>query len=336
MAEYHVKKFSALPGVTVSACADRSPDKARWFAQRLGIPRWFASAAELAASGGVDCVSTALVDAGHSRAALEALRRRLPVFAEKPLARTVAEARALLDAAGAADVPVMVNFSKRNAPAVMHARRIVSEGRIGRILGGAFTYLQSWLVQDSWGRWDVSPRWRWRLSPAQSTEGVIGDLASHLLDAIRAILGEIAWVSCQATALTPDPERPGEPGVPDSCAAVLRLEQGSLLAMRTSWRARGFLDELAFQLEGESGSLSVNLTQSREIVRVFDPRGDRWSEEKGPFSASTYEQFVERVRGVGREGPDFSDGLAVQRLIDACAVSAREGTAVGLPRQEVA
>jgi predicted dehydrogenase len=165
---------------------------------------------------------------------------------------------------------------------------------------------------------------------------VIGDLASHLLDAIRAILGEVAWVSCQTTTLTPDPERPGEPGAPDSCAAVLRMEQGSLLSMRASWRARGFLDELAFQLEGESGSLAVNLGQSREMVRVFDPAADRWSEEKAPFPASTYEQFVGRVRGSGREGPDFSDGLAVQFLVDACAVSAREGRGIRLPRQEVA
>jgi predicted dehydrogenase len=324
MAEYHVKKFAALPGVIVSACADRHAAHARDFARRLRIPRWYGSALELAGSGDVDCAATAVVDSGHAAAALAILQRGIPIFAEKPLARTLPEAEHLLAASRAAGVPAVVNFSKRNAPAVALARRLVAEGRIGRLTGGCFTYLQSWLLQDSWGRWDATPRWQWRVSAGTSTDGVIGDLLSHLIDTVRYVVGEIESATCAATFLTPDPDSPGGPGAADSCAAQFRLQSGALIAARASWRAAGYLDALAIDLEGDAGSITVDLAESRDGVKLRESSASRWTEIHADPCPSTYEQFISAVRGGEWAGPCFEDGVAVQRVIDACSRSARE------------
>ncbi len=336
MAEYHAKKFSSIPGVSVTACADRSVERAQGFARRLGIPSWFASIVDLAKSGTVDCIATALVDAAHARSVRDGLDHGLPVFAEKPLARTLAEAVELRDAARSARVPAVVNFSKRNAPALVLARQLIREGRLGAVRGGSFRYLQSWLVQDAWGRWDATPRWRWRISPSQSTDGVLGDLGSHLVDTIRFLLGGIREVSCALTRFTPDPDRPAEPGAPDSFSATLRMEDGSLVAMRASWRARGRLDDLSFEVDGEAGSLAVDLGQARDVVQVFDPGTTAWSALKAPPVPSTYQQFVQELRGSPGTGPGFDEGVEVQRVIDACSRSGREGSVVMLPPGESA
>jgi predicted dehydrogenase len=334
MAEYHAKKFSALPGVSVGACSDRHLDRARGFAERLGIPRWFASTSEMAKSGEIDCIATAVVDSGHARAALDALERGLPVFAEKPLARTLPEAEAMLAGARAAAVPAVVNFSKRNAPPVALARRLVSEGRLGRIRGASFTYLQSWLLNEEWGRWDVTPRWRWRVAAATSTHGVIGDLGSHLIDSLRFIVGDIQSVSCSVTAFTADPAQPGGEGSPDSFAAIFRMHAGGLASARASWRAAGHVDTFAFTIEGDQGSLSADLGELRDSLRHFDSGSGAWSVVKAPRVPSTYEQFIDEVRGGGGGAPGFADGLEVQRVIEACAASAREGRAVPVGGQE--
>ncbi|HTZ50452.1 MAG TPA: Gfo/Idh/MocA family oxidoreductase [Spirochaetia bacterium] len=330
MAEYHAEKFSSIPGVSVTACTDRSVDRARNFARRMGIPSWFASTVELAKSGTVDCLSTAQVDSAHARAALDALEHRVPVFAEKPLARTLPEARAMRDCARTAAVPAVVNFSKRNAPALALARALIREGRIGLVRGGSFRYLQSWLLQDAWGRWDTTPRWRWRVSPASSTDGVIGDLGSHLVDTVRFVAGDVREVSCAFTRFTADPDHPGEAGAPDSFAALLRLESGCVMDLRASWRARGHLDDLSFEVDGEGGSLAVDLGRSRVSVQLFDARTAAWTTVAAPKVASTYEQFISELRGSGPPGPGFDEGLESQRVIDACSRSGREGRTVVL------
>ena len=322
MAEYHVKKFAALPGVLVSACSDRHAAHARDFARRLRIPRWYGSALELAGSGEVDCAATAVVDSGHAAVALAILQKGLPVFAEKPLARTVPEAERLLAASRAAGVPAVVNFSKRNAPAVALARRLVAEGRIGRLTGGCFTYLQSWLLQDAWGRWDATPRWRWRVNPETSTDGVIGDLLSHLIDIVRFVLGEIESAACAATFLTPDPHSPAGPGAADTCAARFRMQSQAIVLARASWRAAGYLDALSFDLEGDAGSLTADLSVSRDTVRLRETAAGDWIEMHAEPCPSTYEQFISAVRGGERAGPCFEDGVAVQRVIEACSRSA--------------
>jgi predicted dehydrogenase len=274
------------------------------------------------------------VDSGHARAALDALERGLPVFAEKPLARTIPEAEAMLAGARAAAVPAVVNFSKRNAPPVALARRLVSEGRLGRIRSASFSYLQSWLLNDAWGRWDVTPRWRWRVAPSTSTYGVIGDLGSHLIDSLRFIMGDILSVSCFLTASTADPAQPGGEGAPDSCAAVFQMRSGGLASARASWRAAGHLDTFAFTIEGDLGSLSADLDESRDSLRHFDPASGAWSVVKAPRVPSTYEQFIAEVRGGGGGAPGFADGVEIQRVIEACAESAREGRAVPVRAQE--
>jgi predicted dehydrogenase len=328
MAEYHVNRFSRVPGVTVAACSDRSEERARAFAGRLGIPRWFGSAGDMAGSGEVDCMSTAVVPAAHAQCAMEALRRGLPLFAEKPLARTLPEAEDLLAAARASGIPACVNFSKRNAPALWLARSLVKEGRIGRITGASFSYLQSWLLQDSWGAWERTPRWRWRASRLQSADGIVGDLHSHIIDAVRFILGEIESVSTLITCLEHDPECPERPGAPETCSSLFCLPSGTSVATRSSWRAAGQLDSFAFQVEGDAGSIAVDLAASRDEVKLFELSAGSWVELKAPPVPSTYEQFVSAVRGGSMDGPGFEDGVAVQRVIEACSVSAREGRAV--------
>jgi predicted dehydrogenase len=241
----------------------------------------------------------------------------------------------------AAAVPAMVNFSKRNAGALSLARSLVADGRIGAVRGGSFSYLQSWLLQDAWGKWDATPRWRWRLSPAMSTNGVIGDLGSHIVDSLLFVAGEIVAVSCAATALTEDPDIPGAPGAPDSFCAIFTIANGALFSARASWRASGFLDSFAFSIEGDSGAIAADLAASRGSVKLFDRASGTWSEIDGSPARSTYELFIDAVRSrahasyaAGSARPDFQDGLSVQRVIDACARSAREGRVISQGRQE--
>ncbi len=200
MAEYHYRKFSAIPGVDITACADHRESKAGAFAAKYGIPRSFDRIGALLDATGcekcpgtpgraaIDAVSCAVVDRHHPRIAIACLERGIPLFCEKPMARTLTEALRM-ESARAPGLPVVVNFSKRNAPALVALAKLVRDGSLGTIREIDASYSQSWLATGAWGDWRTSTTRRWRLSPTESTAGVLGDLGSHLVDAILAVTG---------------------------------------------------------------------------------------------------------------------------------------------------
>lgn len=321
MAEYHAKRFAGIEGARVTAVCDHVPAKAAAFAEARGLAA-FSDPADMAASGAVDAFAVAALDGWHMVPALAALDRGLPVFCEKPLARSAGDARAMALAALRAGVPAMVNFSKRNGGLLSLARRVAAAGELGGSLAAELSYAQSWLLQDSWGDYRTTPRWRWRLSEASSTHGALGDLGSHLLDAALLLLGEgLEAAACRARRYeeaTGDSLEGG--GAFESFEAVLEAP-GRRAAALGGWREEGRLDAFAIRLRGDRGSLDLDPGRSRSSL--FVDRGGAIKELAADPQPSTYERFVAVASGardpVADESIDFARGLAVQLLIDECA-----------------
>lgn len=323
MAEYHASRYSALPGVRVAACCDRQPGRAEAFAIAHGIPRHFPGPGEMAASGAVQAFSVASSDGWHLEPVMAALSRGLPVLCEKPLARNLGDAGTMARAATASGIPAMVNFSKRNGGLLSTARRLLREGRVGTPRGASLSYLQSWLVQDSWGDWRTGPRWRWRLREDSSTFGALGDLGSHLIDAALFLLGPAGAAACLGTRFSPAPE--GEEPAWESFTALLD-QGGAAVALEAGFRAPGHLDRFALSLRGTLASIEIDLAASRKSLRVLGPGIGEVEEVAADPRPSTYERFVALAAGgtdpVAEEEPGFAQGLGVQELIEACAILA--------------
>jgi predicted dehydrogenase len=334
MAEYHAKRFAGIPGVAITAVCDHVPDRAEAFAAARGIGRHFSDPAEMAASGEIDAMSVASYDGAHRAPALAALERGLPVFCEKPMARRLADAEDMAAAARRSGAPSIVNFSKRNGGLLDLASRLAAEGRLGAPLRLELSYLQSWILQDSWGDWRTTYRWKWRLLESQSTYGALGDLGSHLLDA-ALVLGRARAIgdprdrlearSCSATRFVPGPgDGLGGRGSFEEFRA--RFALGPLeISVEAGWRSPGRIDDFSAAIVCEGGRIEVDPGRSRSSVAVAGTFGERIEVEAGPF-ASTYERFVALATGrsipePGRD-PDFNRGLEVQRAIRDCALLA--------------
>jgi predicted dehydrogenase len=321
MAEYHAKRFAGIDGLRVAAVCDHLPIKARAFAEARGL-RAFAGPADMAASGEVDAFAIASFDGWHRAPALAAFDRGLPVFCEKPLARTLPEAEEMSAAAALSGLPAMVNFSKRNGGLLSLARRIAEGGDLGSAPEGELTYRQSWLLQDSWGDHRTATRWRWRLSEALSTHGALGDLGSHLFDAALLLAGGGLAVSrCSAKRYV---EESGEAleggGAFESFDAALEGRRMRAAALG-GWREEGKLDAFVISVKGEKGFLELDLERSRSSLLLV--LGGLSRELRAEPQASTYERFAAVASGAPDpelgEPIDFARGLAVQRLVEDCA-----------------
>src|SRR4029078_9987338 len=119
--------------------------------------------------------------------AIAALDAGKHVLCEKPLANSVAEARAMVAAAErarAAGVRSMVGFNYRRVPAVTLARQLVAEGRIGQVRHVRAPYLQDWIV-------DPELPLVWRLQVEKAGSGALGDIGAHIVDMAQFVIDDL-------------------------------------------------------------------------------------------------------------------------------------------------
>lgn len=339
MAEYQVGKFRRLPSCEVLACVDRNPGNAESFARRLGLERHYTSIDDLLDDGVCTALSCAASDGQHARLTLAAMDRGLPVFCEKPLARTLAECGLLAQKASATGLVNLVNYSKRNAPALATLKAVASSGELGDVIAVEAEYLQSWVLSRVWGDWRTTPRWRWRLSPEESSAGVVGDLASHIVDALIYLFGELTPRSISNSVDLAQALGVAEPGasLPDEfltgsgpvCVDISAeaYAPGELpVSLRASWIEEGALDEFRICVRGSAAKAMLDLSRSRTEIEVHRFSAPLPKIAAGPAVVSTYRRFVELADRSLTAGttcepglPDFAHGLAVQRVLDAIA-----------------
>jgi predicted dehydrogenase len=178
--------FSKVPDSSLVAVMRRDAAKARDYAQRHGVPRWYDDAHALIADAEVDAVYVATPPSSHREYALMAIAAGKPVYIEKPMAVDHTDCEDIIAAAEAAGVPVFVAYYRRMLPRFRRIAQLLGEGAIGtpRIV-------QVLLHQP------LDPRYRdpanlpWRLRPEISGGGIFVDIGCHTLDILDFLLGPI-------------------------------------------------------------------------------------------------------------------------------------------------
>jgi predicted dehydrogenase len=156
------------------------------YARRHGVPRWYDDADALIHDPEVDAVYVATPPDSHAEYALRAARAGKPVYVEKPMARTHAECRAMLDGCRAAGVPLFVAYYRRALPRFVKVKELVDAGAVGEVRFVTVTLHQPPLPDE------LDPRaLPWRVRPEIAGGGRFVDLASHMLDFLDHALGPV-------------------------------------------------------------------------------------------------------------------------------------------------
>jgi predicted dehydrogenase len=199
----------------------------------------------------------------HAEPSIAAAQAGKHVICEKPLARTAAEARQMLDAVTQAGVKHMVAFNYRFVPAIRQAYELIRSGKLGRIYHFRAVYLQEWIMDPNFPR-------VWRLDKALAGSGALGDLGAHIIDLARFLVGEPA--SLMAGTRTFITERPlpngqgtGKVDVDDAFAALVEFENGAVGTLEASRFALGRKNYEVFEINGENGSIRFNLERFNEL-----------------------------------------------------------------------
>lgn len=169
----------------------RNPDKARDYAERHGVPKWYHRSELLINDPNVDAVYIATPPDTHAYYTIQAAQAGKPVYVEKPMARNYGECLAMRNACLQAEVRLFVAYYRRALPAFLKIKSLVEEGAIGAVRFVSIALCRP-ASEDSY---DLP----WRVVSAISGGGYFFDLASHQLDFLDFVLGPIIQASGYAT-----------------------------------------------------------------------------------------------------------------------------------------
>lgn len=174
---------------------------------------------------GLDGLVIATPSAQHAAQSIRALQAGLAVFCQKPLGRSAAEVRAVVQAARAADRLLAVDLSYRATEAMQRIRALVQGGVLGRVQAIDLTFHNAYGPDKPWFR-----------DRAQSGGGCVMDLGVHLVDLALWTLDfpEVAEVSADLFA-GGEKLAPGAAAVEDLALATLRLANGTVVRLACSW-----------------------------------------------------------------------------------------------------
>ena len=351
-------RFFDLPRQIVPAViVGRDARRAAAAARQLGFERATTDLDAVLADPTIDVVDVATPNDSHHTIAMAALAAKKHVLCEKPLALTTAQAVEMAALARRQRVRAAVWHNYRRAPAVALAARMIARGDLGTVRQVRAGQPQDWLR-------DPKATASWRTSRRRCGSGAHGDLNAHLIDLVRALTG-LEFASVCGVQQTFTKQRPvGGAGrgarervdVDDAFCFLARFRGGAIGTFEASRVATGRKNHNRIEVSGDAGALSWNLERMNELelfrcADAGDAQGFRTvlcTDEPHPYAANWwpdghivgYEHtFVHHVADFVRalhDGtpfhPDFQDGVAVQRVLDAALRSTATGGWVAVSR----
>ena len=184
--------FNLIDHSSLAAVMRRNAEKAKDFAQRHKVPRWYSDAEELINDPNVDVVYIATPPDSHMEYTLRVAKAGKPVYVEKPMARNHSECQEMINACEKAGVPLFVAYYRRSLPYFLKVKELVDRGTIGEVRNvdmKLYKTLQPDLIGAS------RDKNNWRVLPQIAGGGYFHDLASHQLDFLDYLLGPIKIAS---------------------------------------------------------------------------------------------------------------------------------------------
>ena len=179
--------FSEIEGSSVVAVMSRQEQKARSYAERHGIQKWYTDAQELIDDPDVNAVYVATPPSSHATFAIMAMRAGKPVYVEKPLAASYEDCTRINRISEETGQPCFVAYYRRYLPYFQKVKEIVNSGTIGKTINIQIRFAVPPRELD-YTHPDKLP---WRLQPDIAGGGYFYDLAPHQLDLLQDIYGVI-------------------------------------------------------------------------------------------------------------------------------------------------
>jgi predicted dehydrogenase len=343
--------------VLKAVCA-RDGGKAKTFAERWGYQSVETDWRQLIDRDDIDLIDICSPNNTHAEIAIAAAKAGKMILCEKPLSMDGPEGEEMVAAVQKAKVPNMVWYNYRRIPAVTLAKKLIDEGKLGRIFHYRAKFLQDWTISPELPQ---GGQGLWRLDVKAAGSGVTGDLLAHCIDTAIWLNGSVDKVTAMTETFIKQRKhtltgKVEKVGIDDACAFLARFKNGSLATFESTRYAREHKALYTFEINGEHASIFWDLHDLHRL-QYFD-HGDEgqvrgWrsihvTDSDHPYMknwwvpglAIGYEHsFVHQVadffEGISKKkpaGPTFRDALETQYICDAVLKSGKTGQWEKVPK----
>ena len=319
---------------------DLSPERANQRATDLGFSRHTDKWQDVVNDPRVDLISVCTPNNTHSEISIAALEKGKHVWCEKPMSSSLEDSQIMAEVAEKSNSKTIVGYNYTKNPVVIHARKIIEKGTIGRISGFFCRY-------DVDNEADGSKPWSWRMSKELSGTGSNGDILSHVISVghylinsrISNVVGDISIIHKQRK----DPKENEKSKIVDNddmVSALVHFENGvhgHIGASRVSW---GKKCGLTWEIHGTEGTITYNQERLNEIklfTRQSDSSTDGFrtilSGPEHPFYSSflpngghglgfmdvkicELQGLLNAIENNKPTWPNFNDGLAIEKVME--------------------
>lgn len=179
--------FAEIEGSAVVAVMSRTKQKARSYAERHGVKRWYTDAQELINDPDVNAVYVATPPSSHATFAIMAMKAGKPVYVEKPLASNYEDCIRVNRVSEQTGIPCFVAYYRRHLPYFQRVKELIQQGTIGDVINVQIRF--SWPPRPlDYAHPENLP---WRLQPDIAGGGYFYDLAPHQIDLLQDMFGII-------------------------------------------------------------------------------------------------------------------------------------------------
>jgi predicted dehydrogenase len=282
----------------------------------------------------LDAVSIATPNHMHAPAAIAALEAGCHVLCEKPLATSVAEGEAMVQAAIDHERVLQVAFNHRRRGDVEALKQHIDAGGLGRIYQAKASWMRRQGIPGMGG---------WFTSKAKAGGGPLIDLGVHILDMALYLMGEpeVEAVSAQTYAeLGPrgkgsrgDRVEGGAYEVEDLATAFIRFQDGITLLLEASWAVYGkHGDDFGVTLYGTDGGADIEIVRYswQDTLTIYNDTGGvpaivRPEVRQGEGHLAVIRDFLTTIRAGDWSAHVGREGLRRAQIIEACYKSAAAG-----------
>lgn len=337
------------------AIAGRNESAVKVAADKMGWESYETDWRRLIEREDIDVIDIVTPNHTHAEIAIAAAEAGKHIITEKPLGLSLEEAEQMYHAVQKNKITHMICHNYRFVPAVQFAKKLINDGRLGKIYHFRANYLQDFIMDPKFPL-------VWRLKKEVSGSGALGDIGAHSIDLARYLVGEIDEVvsmmetfikqrpigemSGGLSATLDDNQSFGEVTVDDAVAFLARFENGALGTFEATRFAGGNRNKNKFEINGEKGSIRWDMENMNNLEVYFhddEPglQGFRLincTEEIHPYTAAYWpaghiigyehtfihliHEFLNGIANNYQPEPNFEDGLKNQKVLLAVEESA--------------